>query len=251
MALGEKLCNARLARKESASDVAAATRMKVQIVEAIEREDFLIMSAPIYAKGFIRLYAEHVGLDPKPLIEDYMTRYADTSQSPRAARLQDGKPIATKILKRTPEESGSAAGTGGTADAPPPPDLVEAAPPAPELGAPPVPRFQKPSRPLVSLPTFDVSAFLRHAAAAVSAATRRLAERLRAGADLRQTASGLLASVPARVAVGVAAVLIVVLAISTVSRCSAPAQAPAGGGGDGAIVEPIELAVEPPAPYID
>jgi hypothetical protein len=45
--------------------------MKVQIVEAIEREDFSKFPATIYGKGFIRLYAQFVGLDPQPLLEEY------------------------------------------------------------------------------------------------------------------------------------------------------------------------------------
>lgn len=72
MALGETLRNARMARKETASQVAAATRMKVQIVEALEKEDFTQIPAPIYAKGFIKLYADHIGLEPEPLVRDYL-----------------------------------------------------------------------------------------------------------------------------------------------------------------------------------
>ena len=49
--------------------------MKVQVVEAIEREDFSSIAAPIYSKGFIKLYAEYVGLDPKPLIDDFVNRF--------------------------------------------------------------------------------------------------------------------------------------------------------------------------------
>jgi transcriptional regulator with XRE-family HTH domain len=75
MALGEELRRARTRKKISASEVAAATRMKVQIVEALEQEDFSKVAAPIYAKGFIRLYAEHVGLDPSPLISEYMSKF--------------------------------------------------------------------------------------------------------------------------------------------------------------------------------
>jgi hypothetical protein len=77
MAVGAQLREARRKRKETASEVAAATRMKVQIVEAIEREDFSKIAAPIYGKGFIRLFAEHVGLDPGPLIADYTARFVE------------------------------------------------------------------------------------------------------------------------------------------------------------------------------
>lgn len=74
MRLGDELRKARLARKLTASQVAAATRMKVQVVDAIEKEDFSGIAAPIYSKGFIRLYAEYVGLDSRPLIDDFVNR---------------------------------------------------------------------------------------------------------------------------------------------------------------------------------
>ncbi len=72
MALGETLRQARVARNETHSEVAAATRIKVQLVRALEQEDYSDISAPIYVKGFIKLYAEHVDLDPYPLIREYV-----------------------------------------------------------------------------------------------------------------------------------------------------------------------------------
>lgn len=77
MALGEQLRNARLKMNLTASQVAAETRMKVQMIDQIEHEDFHKVAAPIYGKGFIKLYAEFVGLDPKPLIDEYMFRFVD------------------------------------------------------------------------------------------------------------------------------------------------------------------------------
>ena len=74
--LGETLRMAREHLKMSQADVAEATRMKVHIVDAIENNDFSRISVPLYGKGFIKLYAECVGLDPAPLIQDYLTRYA-------------------------------------------------------------------------------------------------------------------------------------------------------------------------------
>ncbi|MFC1452967.1 helix-turn-helix domain-containing protein [Verrucomicrobiota bacterium] len=71
MALGEEL---RLAREKmglTASEVGHATRIKVQIIEGIEREDFTQIAAAIYARGFIKLYAEYVGLDPDPLLHEF------------------------------------------------------------------------------------------------------------------------------------------------------------------------------------
>ena len=69
--LGQILKEAREKKNVTASQAAAATRMKIQTVEALERDDFSRMAAPMYAKGFIKLYAEYLGLDAAPLIREY------------------------------------------------------------------------------------------------------------------------------------------------------------------------------------
>jgi hypothetical protein len=76
MALGETLKNARVQKGLSASEVAESTHMMVQIVEDLEREDFRRIAAPIYGRGFVRLYAEMMQLDPEPLVRDFMDLYA-------------------------------------------------------------------------------------------------------------------------------------------------------------------------------
>lgn len=72
MSLGKQLSEARRSLKLTTSEVAASTRVKVQIIEGLEQDDFSKIAAPIYGKGFIRLYAEHVRVDPAPLIAEYM-----------------------------------------------------------------------------------------------------------------------------------------------------------------------------------
>ena len=89
MSLGEQLRKAREARKETASQVAAATRLKIQMIEAIEREDFSKIPAAIYGKGFIRLYAEHVGMDPMPLIQEYSARFSHPGRSSTDSPVDD------------------------------------------------------------------------------------------------------------------------------------------------------------------
>lgn len=76
--LGDTLRMAREQLKMSQRDVADATRIKAHIIDAIEHNDFSRISVPLYGKGFIKLYAECVGLDPEPLVKDYMTRYASS-----------------------------------------------------------------------------------------------------------------------------------------------------------------------------
>lgn len=82
MALGDILRKARESRKLTPSQVAQATHMKIQTVEAIEREDFSRMPAAIYCKGFIKLYAEYMGLDPDPLTREYVERFVEPPPPP-------------------------------------------------------------------------------------------------------------------------------------------------------------------------
>ena len=87
---GTKLREARESKGLSVKDVAEATRIKVQIIENLEDDDYSRIAAPIYGKGFIKLYSEHLGLDPAPLISSYVAATSE-GQMPRKPRK---KPVA-------------------------------------------------------------------------------------------------------------------------------------------------------------
>ena len=72
MSLGNTLRAAREACGITTSELAARTHMLVQIVEGLENEDFRRIPAPIYGRGFVKLYCEAVNLDPKPLQAEFM-----------------------------------------------------------------------------------------------------------------------------------------------------------------------------------
>ncbi len=76
MAFGEILRNARVQKGLTPSDVAESTHMLVQVVEGLEKEDFRRIAAPIYGRGFVKLYAELLELDPEPLVNDFMNLYS-------------------------------------------------------------------------------------------------------------------------------------------------------------------------------
>ncbi len=116
MSMGEQLRTAREARGVSVSVAAAATRMKVQHIEALERDDFDRFAAPIYAQGFIRLYAEYLGLDAAPLLREYAERSHPNPPAPpaEAARRRVFAPSVAKP-RRAPE-----AKAPSTLAAPPP-----------------------------------------------------------------------------------------------------------------------------------
>lgn len=80
--LGQTLKEARLKKKLTASEAARGTRIKIQHIDAIERDDFTSIAAAAYAKGFIRIYADFLGLDSAPLVQEYMDKHAPAERAP-------------------------------------------------------------------------------------------------------------------------------------------------------------------------
>ena len=72
---GSTLRAAREAKGLTTSEIASRTHLLVQQVEALENEDFSRIAAPIYGRGFVRLYCDVLGIDSRPLIEEFMEIY--------------------------------------------------------------------------------------------------------------------------------------------------------------------------------
>ena len=73
--LGNALRCARLAKGYSVEQLAAKAKILKEVVQELENDDFHRITTPIYGRGFVKLYAECVGLDPKPLVEMFMAEY--------------------------------------------------------------------------------------------------------------------------------------------------------------------------------
>ncbi|MDK2857607.1 MAG: hypothetical protein PWQ29_280 [Verrucomicrobiota bacterium] len=74
--LGQQLKAAREAKGVSESEAGTATKILTKLIVDMEADDFSGMAAPTYAKGFIRLYARYLGLDPEPLVDEYNEKHA-------------------------------------------------------------------------------------------------------------------------------------------------------------------------------
>lgn len=80
--LGQQLKAAREAKGISAQEAGAATKILTKTIIAMEADDFSGMAAPTYAKGFIRLYARSLGLNPDPLIDEYLDQHVSGAKPP-------------------------------------------------------------------------------------------------------------------------------------------------------------------------
>jgi cytoskeletal protein RodZ len=69
--IGRALQQARIAAGLTVDDISTATRVRMNIVHAIEADDFAPCGGDVYARGHIRTLAKAVDLDPAPLIAQY------------------------------------------------------------------------------------------------------------------------------------------------------------------------------------
>ena len=101
---GKTLRTAREAKGLTTAQVAEATHMMPQVVEGLEKEDFSRIVAPIYGRGFVRLYCEAVGIDSQPLLDTFMALYSGTHKSaqperPPAPEMNEVPPLNRLIRK--------------------------------------------------------------------------------------------------------------------------------------------------------
>lgn len=283
MALGQKLREAREKMKLTPAQVASATRMKMKIVEDIEAEEFSRFPAPIYGKGFIRLYAEHVGLDPRPLILEYMSRFAVPSlpslkaDTDKAGAKKVETPEFPEMTRQLPPPSPEPA-LPPLPEAPPPtrdpveqaaePDLFAAPPPAPA-----VPEAQDQPSPVVRDPEPETGAdwgeivgALRERREALASRWQKRMRRLRGAMTVsrdpwrrREFSPALVQFLESPIkwlAMMIVVIVIVVFLVSAVSRAvrrqasAEPKKSPVPAAQEKGKAS-LRLATEPPAPYAD
>jgi cytoskeletal protein RodZ len=69
--LGETLRQARLSKGVSMAEAARETRIRSAYLEALEAEDLASLPPPVYTRGFVRAYAEYLGLNPQAMVDLY------------------------------------------------------------------------------------------------------------------------------------------------------------------------------------
>jgi cytoskeleton protein RodZ len=83
LTLGRYLRQEREKKGVSLDSVVQVTRITRENLEALERDDFQAISAPVFVRGFLRSYANYLGLDPKELVSRYDSQ-TDLLRTPRA-----------------------------------------------------------------------------------------------------------------------------------------------------------------------
>jgi cytoskeleton protein RodZ len=79
---GERLAAARREQKVAIADIAKELHIGEEKVEALERNEFEDLGAPVFAKGYMRKYAQLVGLDVDVILSDYAELTAAVDNQP-------------------------------------------------------------------------------------------------------------------------------------------------------------------------
>ncbi len=84
---GERLALARRELEITILDVAKELHLDEPKVRALERNDFEVLGAPVFAKGHLRKYAQLVGVPIEDVLADYYTLNRATGAPPLVARV--------------------------------------------------------------------------------------------------------------------------------------------------------------------
>ena len=75
--IGGSLREARLKRGLTAADVQKAIRIRDRYLQALEEERWEVLPGDAYVKGFLRTYADYLGLDGNLYVDEYNNRFAE------------------------------------------------------------------------------------------------------------------------------------------------------------------------------
>src|SRR5436190_3314148 len=73
--IGNSLREARLRRRVDFGEAEQATKIRVKYLRALEDEEFGLLPSQTYVKGFLRTYAEYLGLDGQLYVDEYNSRF--------------------------------------------------------------------------------------------------------------------------------------------------------------------------------
>ena len=146
---GARFKEARESRGVSLDQIAAETRISTRFLLAIENEEFQLLPGGIFNRGFVRSYAEKIGLDPDQAVAEYErlaqvrepateTTVAPVTREKRSERnlypvAIGGLVLLIIIFYVVTRETSNTAQTAST----PPPPAASVPAPAPAVAPPP------------------------------------------------------------------------------------------------------------------
>jgi hypothetical protein len=81
--IGNSLREARVRQQLELTEVELATKIRARYLRALEEEAFEALPAQTYVKGFLRTYADYLGLDGQLYVDEFNSRFGIDGEEPR------------------------------------------------------------------------------------------------------------------------------------------------------------------------
>jgi Helix-turn-helix domain len=81
--IGNSLREARVRQHLELTEIELATKIRTRYLRALEEENFEALPAQTYVKGFLRTYADYLGLDGQLYVDEFNSRYGVDGEEPR------------------------------------------------------------------------------------------------------------------------------------------------------------------------
>jgi cytoskeleton protein RodZ len=103
--IGSSLREARVRQGLDFNELEQATKIRAKYLRALEDEDFDLLPAETYVKGFLRSYAEYLGLDGQVYVDEYSSRFTvgdeEIARPRRSSRQPRGVQLQSRVLALT------------------------------------------------------------------------------------------------------------------------------------------------------
>ncbi len=101
--IGSSLREARMRQGLDFPQIEAATKIRGKYLRALEEEQFAQLPAQTYVKGFLRTYAEYLGLDGQLYVDEFNSRYVVGEEEPpirahRTVRTRQRRRLQSSVL---------------------------------------------------------------------------------------------------------------------------------------------------------
>ena len=94
--IGTSLKEARLRRGVDFAQAESATKIRGKYLRALEDEQFEVLPSETYVKGFLRTYAEYLGLDGQLYVDEFNSRYVAGEEREAGTRRSRVRPKRSK-----------------------------------------------------------------------------------------------------------------------------------------------------------
>lgn len=95
--IGKRLREEREKKGVSLEEASSQTRIHHRVLKALEENRFDDIPSPMYAKGFLKKYADYLGLDSKLMVEKYLATHP---RAPEQVLILEGESIGRKHFRR-------------------------------------------------------------------------------------------------------------------------------------------------------